>query len=69
VDLCTAVLKLFPTEQKCCPADFGLGEFFERNNLVVNVFVLQAEQFGGECFFWKFRNDISNDQTGGTIWW
>ena len=58
VDLCTAGLKLFPKEQRCCPADFGLGEFFGRNDLVVNVFVLQAEQFGGECVFWKFLNAI-----------
>ena len=52
------MLKLFPKEQRCCPADFGLGEFFERNDLVVNVYVLQAEQFGGECVFWKFLNAI-----------
>ena len=37
VDLCTAVLKLFPEEQRCCPADFGLGEFFGRNNLVGTI--------------------------------
>jgi hypothetical protein len=64
VDLCTPVLKLFPKEQRFCPADFGLGEFFGRNNLVVNVFVLRAEQFGGECVFLEISEcDILNDQT------
>jgi len=31
--------KLQENEQRFCPADFGLVEFFGRNNLVVNAFL------------------------------
>jgi hypothetical protein len=64
----------FPKEQRFCPAEFGRGEFFGRNNLVVNALwtwgVLRAEQFGGECVFVGISEcDISMIRRGGAIMW